>query len=421
MKNMIVKFYSIRIAAVLLLFSFGIVSTGHAQAIKWLRVSELQSFINEIGAEYESESTIGNTNFFSWPAQYGLVGGLGDQNTIRQKGLWIGSRNFNDPVENKVKGYKVIGSGPRDFSDRINQIFPQEIKLVGKAAHPIVIVDNQSATALNQYDILDEIDPSLEADRAVIVKFNTSIGISVTKKVMVFANSEHGNYFINDYVFKNTGIVNRTGKVQQQTLQDTWFYFVYRFAFAGVTSSAFGSTWGAFESQWGNSTLNHDFGDYRPLPAPNSDIRGFYSYYGPSNSANRLSYAEEWGAPNRDENGILGGKPDQHYEPDLREDVVVRAIEVHADHRGEKTHRHDQDHGERQRDALIQRREEDEHEHDAGAVAAPPVSPVHQRPPEQRVAAQLVLGLLPDGATLSVQPRARVQRGAELVAGLLPA
>jgi hypothetical protein len=282
------------------------VRIGYSQEIKWLRVTELQTPVNEVGAEYESEFSQGNTNFFSWPAQYGI-----DQNTTRMKGLWIGCKNFNDPVEQKLKSVKVIGSGPRNAADRPNQIFEKEIKLIGKYNHPTVIVDGQRATGNDTYDSLDSLDENLPCDRMVLVRFNTSIGISVTKKVMAFAHPNHSNYFINDYVFKNTGIYDRAGNVHQQTLKEVWFYFVYRHAFAGVTSRGFGSTWGAFSATWGNSTIYHAFGQNPYAPefnnpaSPLFQLRGFYSWYGPSRDR-QVSYAEDWGCPNEAEDGVLG-------------------------------------------------------------------------------------------------------------------
>lgn len=235
------------LAALALLF-FAQTPLLHAQDIRWLRINELQTFISETGMEYESQATTSNLNFFSWPSQYSS-----DQTVMRAHGLWIGCKNFNDPVENKVKSVKVIGSGPRDFDDRPNQIFEKELRLIGRTAHPAVSVDNAASSQLTQYDVLDEIDPSLPCERMVVVKFNTSIGISVTKKVMAFAGSQHGNYFIHEYVFKNTGIINRAGTVRAQTLDSLWFYFMSRFAFAGVSSAGWGSTWGAFASTWGNT------------------------------------------------------------------------------------------------------------------------------------------------------------------------
>ncbi len=271
--------------------------TGYAQQIKWLRITELQSPINEIGAEYENEITQGNTNFFSWPAQYGI-----GQNTCRRECLWIGCKNFDDPVEMKIKSVKVIGSGPRDGADRMNQIFEQEIKLIGKYYHPIVIVNDQNATVNNIYDILDSLDENLETDRIVLVKFNTSIGVSVTKKVMAFDQPNHGNYFIFDHVFKNTGIIDRSGNVKQQTLNDVYFYFGNRYAFAGVSCTGFGSGWGAWNSTWGSSDITHSFGN-NPA-APVFEMRGFYTWYGP-NTDRPVAYAEDWGCPNEAGDGIM--------------------------------------------------------------------------------------------------------------------
>jgi hypothetical protein len=287
--------------------------TMNAQNIKWLRVGNLQSQVNETGAEYEVEFGLANSsnNCFSWPVQYNI-----DQTVLRLRGLLIGCKNFNDPVEKKLKSVKVIGTGFKAAADP-NQIFPKELKLIGKSYHPKVFVDDQRATVLDNYDVLDEVDPNLPCDRMVLVRFNTSMGISVTKKVMAFANSKHGNYFIYDYVFKNTGIIDGAGTVQQprQTMDSVWVYFLYRYAFGGVTTGGFGSTWGAFASQWGLTTLNHAFGENPVTPEftdPNSplyQLRGFYSYYGPFNGSPRGSvYEEDWGCPKLSdpESGTLG-------------------------------------------------------------------------------------------------------------------
>ena len=145
----------------------------------------------------------------------------------------------------------------------------------------------------------------------VLTRFNTSIGISVTRKLMVFANTEHGNYYVNDFVFKNTGIVNQSGTVHFQSLDSVFFYFFHRFAFAGVTSPGYGQGWGAFSSQWGSSTINHAFGENPADVAFNNPtsilykMRGFYSWYGPNNER-PVSYAEDWGCPNESGDGVLG-------------------------------------------------------------------------------------------------------------------
>ncbi len=277
-----------------------------AQDIKWLGVSDLQGFVTDIGAEYEGQATTGNANFFSWPVLYGT-----DQNTTRMRGFWIGCKNFDDPVEGKVKSVKVIGSGPRNASDRPNEIFVTDFKLVGKSYHPKVVVDDQNASPLDNLDMIDSVDENMQADRMIITKFNTSIGISVVKKVSVYTSPNHGSYFINDYVMTNTGIINAKGDKKVQTLHDVFFYWVYRYAFAGVTSSGWGSTWGAFASCWGNSTVNHAFGDnmnaaeFKDPNNPLYQMRGFYSWYGPSKDRT-VTYAEDWGCPNESDDGVLG-------------------------------------------------------------------------------------------------------------------
>ncbi len=286
-----------------MLLMFGGLVSNSAQDIRWLHVTDLQTPINEIGSEYEGEFTsMQNSNYLAWPAMYGL-----EQNNMRMVGLWIGCKNFDDPIEGKVKSYKVIGSGPRDFTDRVNQIFPKSLKLIGKKPHPQVLVDNQNATLNTTYDVVDSIDEHMAADRMVVVKFNTSIGISVVKKVMVFDTPNDGTYLINDYVLTNTGIYDAAGHVKQQTLQDVYFYWLYRYAFAGESVVNAGSTWGDFPTAWGANTLNHDFGPYNTTyqlqQYPN--MRGFYSYYGPA-KGRTVTYDEDWGCPDQAGDGKLG-------------------------------------------------------------------------------------------------------------------
>ncbi|MDM7925104.1 MAG: hypothetical protein QUS35_03705, partial [bacterium] len=280
---------------------------GFAQDVRWLRVGQLQSFINEVGAEYEGESQVGNTNHFSWPAQYGI-----EQNTVRQKGLWIGAKNFYDTRLGKTLSVKVIGSGPRNPEERINMIFEKEIKLIGRDYHPVVSVDDQLATVLDTYDVLDSLDENLPCDRMVLVKFNTSIGVSVTKRVMAFTRPDQDDYYVHDYMFKNTGIIDRQGTVYSQTLQDLWVYFVTRYAFAGEACGGFGLGWGAFNSVWGEGTLNHAFNwdpgaaSFTNPSSPTYGLRGYYSYYGPEDDRQNVSYNEDWGCPNENEDGLMG-------------------------------------------------------------------------------------------------------------------
>src|SRR5690606_1836375 len=64
-----------------------------------------------------------------------------------------------------------------------------------------------------------------------------------------------------------------------------------------------------------------------------------------------------------DKDGVLRSQCDQYHETHLREDVVVHAAQVHTHDGGQQTHRHDQDHRQRQREGFVLRREYQEDEH----------------------------------------------------------
>ncbi len=303
MKKNIKKF-----GILLLVFFTGVlilsnVQVCHAQQIRWLSITQLQTPTNDAGAEWEGEfnpSVNGQyNNILSWPVQYSI-----NQHTCRMRAFWIGARNFDDPVAGKVLNYKVIGVGTRSDNDRINVVFPQQIKLLGKISHPPVTVDNVPGSYLDNYDAVDAVDPSLEADRAVVVKFNTSIGISVTKKVMAFDQSNHDNYHVYDFIFKNTGIYNAAGAVKQQKLDSVWFYWANRYAFAGVSVSSFNNGWGAWSETWGNSNIVHSFGG-DPTASDFNGMKGYYVWQGPDRDQALGSYADDWGNPAYTEDGTL--------------------------------------------------------------------------------------------------------------------
>jgi hypothetical protein len=306
MKNQTMKL-NIRLSVlVFVLFLLMDVSTVFAQQIRWLRVTELQGPYNNLGGEFEGEFSTGNGNLFSWPAQYGI-----EQNTLRSRALWIGCKDFDDPVEGKIKSYKVVGVGPRDATDRPNQILEYDIKLAGRRRAPTVIVDDQNASPNDIYDKLDEVNPNLEADRVITAKFNTSIGISVTKKIMAFDAPYHQQYHVNDYVFTNTGIYNRGGSTKQQTLKDVYFYFNFRYCFSGESNNGYGIGWAAWSSTWGRTTVHHNLGDDKnaaeftnPL-SPLYHLRAFYSWYAPNAERSTVTYAEDWGCPNHVDDGIM--------------------------------------------------------------------------------------------------------------------
>ena len=174
-----------------------------------------------------------------------------------------------------------------------------------------VLVDNQGASVLNSFDNVDQIDPNLPCDREVYVKFNTSIGVTVTKKVMAFDQSHNDNYNIKDFVFTNTGIYDANGDVKQQTLDSVYFYFCDRYAFAGVSCTGYGLGWGSWNSTWGESNTNRSIGDdptaqeYTDPTQSTYQLRAAITWYGPDLERTAVSYADDWGDPDQLQTGDL--------------------------------------------------------------------------------------------------------------------
>jgi len=158
--------------------------TGGAQEIKWMRVGSLHHWFSNGGAEIEYGRrsrqflTADQIDGLNWPGQHVLNKGVNVGNA-----LWIGATNFADPVTSKVYSNKVVCSG-RLFMYLNSEIFPDQFKLIGRSAHPNVLVDNTNASDREDDDVVDEIDPNLPCDRMLVNTFHTSIGISVKRKVL---------------------------------------------------------------------------------------------------------------------------------------------------------------------------------------------------------------------------------------------
>jgi len=280
--------------------------------IKWLRVGSLRSWYANWGSEIE----LGRTNNaaqqqdgLAWPAQFRY------QDCEVSKAMWIGTTNFSDPISGETYPYKVICVGPR-HADPNYQFIPVEFKMIGKFSHPTVVVDNLTATDNALNDVVDEIDPNLKADRMIINKLNTEIGITVTRKLMAFSQPNHDNYFIYDYVFKNTGIYDVKGNVVSKTLTGVYFYFLYRY---GTGEEAFKLGWYPSNNiNWGRNTVNDVV--WEDPTDPTYKLRAEYSWYGPHSK----SKVDDWGCPNP-QDGRLGGVQ-------YMGNVVLHADKSPADH-----------------------------------------------------------------------------------------
>jgi len=224
-----------------ILFSSGLI----AGETTWMAVGDLRSWYHSAGCEIE----VGRTSWtgdqqdgLQWPAQFS------NQDNAAAKALWIGCTNFDDPIAGRTYPYKVIHIGPRGI-DENNEFMTQKHEngdlvhdMIGKFDHPIVTVDDVGATELDFLEVVDEVDPNLISDRMLYNVVNTSMGVTMTRKIYAYTQQNHSNYFIYEYVFKNTGIYDKDGSTHNLTLTDVLFHWQYRYAIA-KDACTYGGNW----------------------------------------------------------------------------------------------------------------------------------------------------------------------------------
>lgn len=261
---------------------------------KWISIGMLHNWFSSTGCEIE----IGRRGLISdqqdgmrWPALYKLT------DLQAAKGLWIGTKNFDDPIMEKNYGFKVVHSGPRGV-DEHNELMPKTFKLIGKFPHPLVLVDAEPASHTVYEDIVDEIDERLIADRVFLNEINTSIGITITRRIYANSQQFHDNYFIFDYTFKNTGVYNKNGDriTPHKTLEDVIFFFQYRWAVSKYIGDS-GNRYAPQAATWGQSTVNRVLHPYY-----GDDIRASYAWLGLHSGYE----GDNIGGPNINGDGFLG-------------------------------------------------------------------------------------------------------------------
>lgn len=180
------------------LFTFCWVGELNGQAeLKWLNVGSYWNKYSGTGMEPE----IAKWDFFIYP-------GIGPtsveaQHTNRRH-LWIGAKDvyFKDVYDSTVfYEYRVAHTGPRQY--HLNEFFPKPMILKSRFAAPRVTVDGLNT--FKKSVTIDEIDPTIKADRILIREANTVLGITMKNTVRQFSQEYHDSYHIQEYIFTNTG------------------------------------------------------------------------------------------------------------------------------------------------------------------------------------------------------------------------
>ncbi len=172
---------------------------------RYVRVGPLQSFFQSYGRERAF-----NNSYYEglmWPADYSY------QDNAVINCIWMGCREFR----NKNDKYYDKYAFPMATDENVGMaIFPLEIKQIAKFTPPSIYVDGSDITAIYAGDV-DEINPDQAADRVIINRINTSMGLSMTREIYYFSQQYHDNYFIKVFTFTNTGNTDFDDEIELTT------------------------------------------------------------------------------------------------------------------------------------------------------------------------------------------------------------
>ncbi len=240
---------------------------GTAQQARWLGIGSLQNFYMPNGTEREHALVAQQQYGLRWPALYD------HQDSQAAKAFWIGTTAFTD-ASNTSFPYKVVHVGPRVSG--LGSFFPMEHKLIGRFPKVEVLVNDEET--FNVADEVDEVDPTIPADRMIYSRINTSIGITMERRVMAFSNEYHDNYHVREYIFTNTGKADNTDAViyPNKTLTDVMFFWQERYSVLHQTRYVIGNATG-----WGINAMVDRFGDdLGPDYGAPEGLRGHFVWHG---------------------------------------------------------------------------------------------------------------------------------------------
>ena len=293
-------------------FSLLILATGVviADETKWLAINMLHDWFSSAGAEVE----VGRRHLvpdqqdgMRWPAMFN------NQDSKAAKALWIGCTNYTDPVSGKLYAYKVVHFGPRVYNEE-SEFMPSVFTLYGRHNKSIVYVDGAPGGMLDQMDFIEETDESMPMDRLLYTRVNTAIGITETRKTIAYGQQFHNNYYINEYTFKNTGIINKSGTTVSQTLEGVVFHFQYRYS-VSKEACVYGLYILPQSAAWGHCEMNDTM--WVSDPASSEKYLALYAWKGLHSKAGYNNI----GAPDNRASGD-GRLTAPHY---------IGALVVHAD------------------------------------------------------------------------------------------
>ncbi len=159
---------------------------------RYIRIGSLQSHFTAYGSERAWTGS-----YYAgmiWPADYDL------QDNAVIKRSWLACDNFTDARGIHYDKYGVYFA----LDDVGRTLFPMRLDQSAKFGMPTVYVDGNDLNTIYNRDV-DSYNPDQIADRIVTNVVNTSMGLTMTRRIYAFSQQYHDNYFIKEFIFKNTG------------------------------------------------------------------------------------------------------------------------------------------------------------------------------------------------------------------------
>ena len=169
---------------------------------RYIRIGSLQSHISAYGSE-----RAWNNSYYEgliWPADYSK------QDNAVIKRAWIAAKDFTDA---DGQYWDVWGTYiSRNYVG--NSLHPVELNQTTKFELPSVFVDGRNISAPYAMDIDGDPDPDQIPDRIITNVVNTSLGLTMTRRILAFSQQYHDNYFIKEFIFKNTGNIDYDEEIE---------------------------------------------------------------------------------------------------------------------------------------------------------------------------------------------------------------
>lgn len=280
---------------------------------KYINVGSLQSPFSAGGCERAYNNVY--YEGLRWPAWYPYT----DNHVIDRQ--WLVCKDFTADGGRHFD-YLGIYFSPSSLNPEYG--FPMVLRQTAKFETPVVEVDFNQKIEDSYVDAFHSRDASY--DRKVVNVFNSYLGIEYRRTVYAYSQQYHDNYFITEYVLKNTGNTDYDEEIElpANNIKDLIFSMMPRYATsreAGyITDSQM--VWGKF--QWVSFMDIKDVNPYNP-----DSLRCFWTWLGQGSQNGSF---DNIGAPDGGKGTLFNSKAGRIASPQFAGMAVVHADKAYNDH-----------------------------------------------------------------------------------------